>query len=61
MIADTDSLEFVAIGNTMNEIKKDGIFVAEENPPTASTNGSANKAATIVPNNKNNNAFIVVH
>ncbi|KAJ0522690.1 hypothetical protein HanRHA438_Chr10g0462881 [Helianthus annuus] len=60
MIADTDSLELVANGKAMNEMKKDGILVAVEKPSTASTKGSANTAATSVPNNNNSTAFAVV-
>ena len=60
MIADTASLEFVASGNTMNEMKKDGILVAAEKLPTASTKGSANAAAIAVPSNNNSTALMVV-
>lgn len=60
MIAETASLELVAKGNAMNEMKKEGILVAVEKLPTASTRGSANAAAIIAPSNKNKTAFIVV-
>lgn len=60
MIAETASLEFVASGNTMNEMKKDGIFVAAEKLSTASTRGSANAAAIAVPSNNNSTALMVV-
>lgn len=60
MIAETASLELVANGKKMNDMKKDGILVAVEKPSTASTKGSANKAATSVPSNSKSTAFIVV-
>ena len=45
MIADTASLEFVARGRAINEMKKEGMLVASEKLFTASTSGSAKTAA----------------
>ncbi|THG11468.1 hypothetical protein TEA_007235 [Camellia sinensis var. sinensis] len=56
IIAVTDSLEVVAKGNAINEMKKDGMLVASEKLSTASTNGSANAAAMTVPRSSNNTA-----
>uniref|UniRef100_A0A7C9AGV5 Uncharacterized protein n=1 Tax=Opuntia streptacantha TaxID=393608 RepID=A0A7C9AGV5_OPUST len=60
MIADTASLEFVARGKAMNEMKNEGIPVASEKLLTESTSGSAKTAVTTVPRTKNNIAFMVV-
>lgn len=49
IIAETASLEFVANGIAMKEMKKEGILVASEKLSTASTSGSANMAAITVP------------
>lgn len=49
MIAETASLEFVAKGIAINEMKKEGMFVALEKLVTESTSGSANAAAIMVP------------
>ena len=51
MIADTASLELVANGRAINEMKKVGILVASEKLSTASTRGSANAAAITAPAN----------
>lgn len=61
MIADTDSLELVTKGSTINEMKKEGMLVASEKLSTASTKGSANAAARRVPPNSKKTALIVVH
>lgn len=61
MIAETASLELVANGRAMNEMKKVGILVALEKLSTASTKGSAKAAAMAVPSNKYNTALIEVH
>ena len=60
MIADTASLEFVAKGKAINEMKKEGMLVALEKLSTASTNGSAKTAAIIVPSTRNRIALMVV-
>jgi hypothetical protein len=52
IIAETASLELVAKGIAMKEMKKEGIFVALEKLWTASTSGSANAAAIAVPRSK---------
>lgn len=61
MIADTDSLELVTKGSTINEMKKEGMLVASEKLSTASTKGSAKAAARRVPPNSNKAALIEVH
>ena len=61
MIADTASLELVAKGSTINEMKKEGMLVASEKLSTASTKGSANAAAMRVPTNNKHAALIEVH
>lgn len=61
MIADTASLELVANGNAMNEMKKDGMLVASEKLSTASTSGSAKAAAIRVPSNNISTALIEIH
>lgn len=60
MSAETASLEFVANGIAMNEIKKEGMFVASEKLSTAPTSGSANTAARTVPRSNNKRALIQV-
>lgn len=60
MIADTASLELVAKGKAINEMKKEGILVAFEKLSTASTSGSANTAAITVPSTRNVIAFMVI-
>lgn len=61
MIADTDSLELVAKGNAINEMKNVGILVASEKLSTASTRGSANAAAIMVPTKSISTALTEVH
>lgn len=61
MIADTASLELVAKGRAMNEMKNEGMLVASEKLSTASTRGSANAAAIMVPNNSISTALNDVH
>lgn len=61
IIADTASLELVANGRAMNDMKKEGMLVALEKLSTASTRGSANAAAITVPTDNSSTAFIVVH
>ena len=58
IMADTASLELVARGSAINEMKKVGMLVAVEKLSTASTRGSANAAAIAAPNNNNNVAFM---
>ena len=58
MIADTASLELVAKGRTMKEMKKAGMLVTSENSSTASTKGSANAAAIAVPSSSNSTALM---
>lgn len=60
MIADIASLELVAKGNTMNETKKEGIFIAEEKLSTTSTRGSKNIDAIRGPSIKYITAIINV-
>jgi hypothetical protein len=57
MIAETASLELVARGRAMKEIKKDGMCVASEKLWTASTSGSANAAAMAAPKSRNPTAL----
>lgn len=61
IIADTASLELVAKGRAMNDMKKEGMLVALEKLSTASTRGSANAAAITAPSNNSSTAFMVVH
>lgn len=61
IIAETASLEFVAKGRAIKEMKKVGIPEAPEKLSTASTSGSANAPATIVPTTNNNTAFKVIN
>lgn len=61
IIADTDSLELVARGSAMNEMKKVGMLVASEKLSTTSTRGSANAAAIAVPTININTALRVIH
>lgn len=61
IIADTASLELVANGNAINEMKKVGMLVAAEKLLTASTRGSANEAAITVPRSSRSAALIEVH
>lgn len=61
MMAETASLELVANGRAMNDMKKVGIFVAVEKFWTESTRGSANAAAMRVPRSNRSAAFTVVH
>lgn len=61
IIAETASLELVAKGRAIKEMKKVGIPVASEKLSTASTRGSANAPATIVPKTSSNTAFRVVN
>ena len=61
MIADTASLELVARGSAMNEMKNVGMLVASEKLSTASTRGSANAAAIAAPSNSSETAFKVIH
>ena len=58
--AETISLE-QAKGRMTNETKKEGILVAVEKLSTASTRGSANTAATAVPNSNITTALKVFH
>jgi len=60
MIAETASLELVAKGIAMNEMKNEGMLVAFEKPCTASTSGSANAAAIAVPRSKSEMALKLV-
>lgn len=60
IIADTASLELVASGRAINEMKKEGMLVALEKLLTASTKGSANAAAMPAPSNNSSTALIVV-
>jgi hypothetical protein len=60
MIAETASLELVAMGIAMNEMKNEGILVAFEKLCTASTSGSANAAAIAVPRSKSKMALKLV-
>lgn len=57
IMAETASLELVAKGIAMKEMKKDGILVALEKLCTASTSGSANAAAIAVPRSKSEMAL----
>lgn len=61
IIADTASLELVARGSAMNEIKKVGMLVASEKLSTTSTSGSANAAAIAAPTSNINMALKVTH
>lgn len=61
MMADTASLELVAKGKAMKEMKKDGIPVAAEKLLTVSTKGSANAAAMAAPNSSSRAALMVIH
>lgn len=61
IIADTASLELVASGSAINEMKKVGIRVAAEKLSTASTKGSANAAAIKVPSSNSSTALIEFH
>lgn len=61
MMAETASLELVAKGKAMKEMKKDGIPVAAEKLLTVSTKGSANAAAMAAPNSSNRAALMVIH
>jgi hypothetical protein len=61
MIADTASLELVANGRAINEMKKVGILVASEKLSTASTRGSAKAAAITAPANNISDALKDVH
>lgn len=61
IIADTASLELVAKGKAINEMKNEGILVASEKLSTASTRGSANAAAIMVPINSIRTALKDVH
>jgi hypothetical protein len=60
MIAETASLELVARGRAMKEIK-DGMCVALEKLWTASTSGSANAAAMAAPKSRNPTALAMHH
>lgn len=60
MIAETASLEFVAKGIAINEMKKEGMFVALEKLVTESTSGSANAAAIMVPTSNINAALKLI-
>lgn len=61
MIAETASLELVAKGKAMKEMKKDGIPVAAEKLLTVSTKGSANAAAMEAPNSSSKAALVMIH
>lgn len=61
IMADTASLELVANGNAINEMKNDGILVAVEKLSTASTSGSANAAAIKVPSSSISTALKEIH
>lgn len=61
IIADTASLEFVARGRKMKEMKKAGILVASEKLSTTSTRGSANAAAIRAPSINRSTALMEVH
>jgi hypothetical protein len=61
MMAETASLELVASGRAMNEMKKDGMCVALEKLWTVSTSGSANAAAMAAPRRRNPTAFAMHH
>ena len=61
MMAETASLELVASGRAMNEMKKDGMCVALEKLWTASTSGSANAAAMAAPRRRNPTALAMHH
>ena len=61
MIADTASLELVAKGMAMKEMKKEGMLVAAEKLSTASTRGSANTTAIPAPRRRRETAFRVTH
>ena len=61
IIADTASLELVAKGSAMKEMKKAGILVASEKLSTTSTRGSANAAAITVPSSRRSTALMEVH
>lgn len=61
MMAETASLELVAKGKAMKEMKKDGIPVAAEKLLTVSTKGSANAAAMEAPNSSSKAALVMIH
>lgn len=58
IIAETASLELVANGRAINEIKNAGMLVALEKLCTTSTKGSAKAAAMAVPSIKKSIALI---
>lgn len=61
MMAETASLELVASGRAMNEMKKDGMWVALEKLWTVSTSGSANAAAIAAPRTRSATALVMHH
>ena len=61
IITDTASLELVARGRTMKEMKKVGMLVVSEKLSTALIRGSANTAAIIAPSSRRSIAMMVVH